>query len=115
MTVLPSEFVALEPFVADWAIAGSAARAARRNNSAEVERQAFYAAIAPVLPQALAALDTKPLAELDPGELALMNLCLMAAHVAMAVETLGSGEVAHAPHRAAMRITRTPADERAAA
>ena len=115
MIAVPPEFAALQPFVADWAIAGSAARADRRNTSSEAERQALYAAIAPLLAAALGHLDAKPLAELEPGEQALMNLCLLAAHIAMAVETLGSGETAHAPHRAAMCITRTPADERAAA
>jgi hypothetical protein len=109
MSALPAAFAALEPFVADWTAAGSAARAARRNASTATEREVFYAAIVPLLPAALDLLDSRVLAALDPGEQRLMDLCLMAAHVAPAIEALGSDEAAHAPHRAAMVITRTPA------
>jgi hypothetical protein len=99
----------LQPVVADWALPGSAVRAARRNASSAAEREAFYAAILPLLPDALDRLDAKPLAQHDPGEAALTNLCLMAAHIALAVEALGPDEARHAPHRAEMRITRSPA------
>jgi hypothetical protein len=109
MSALPPAFAALEPFVTDWALTGSAARAARRNASTTAERESFYAAIAPLLSAALDLLDSRVLAAFDPCEQRLMDLCLMAAHVAPAIEALGPDEAAHAPHRAAMVITRTPA------
>jgi hypothetical protein len=110
VSALPAGFASLEPFIADWALGSSAARAARRGTSSAAERQAFYAAIAPQLEPALAMLDSKPLAEHDAAERDLLNLCLAAAHVAMAIEALGEDEAAHTPHRNEMIITRTPAD-----
>ena len=110
MSLLPPGFEAVQDFVADWAIDGSAARARRRTCSLPEERQAFYNAMAPLLPSALAHLDRKPFADHDPGERDLMNLCLSAAHIALAVEALGDDEAKHAPHREQMVITRAPAD-----
>lgn len=110
MSKLPLGFEALNPFVGHWALDTSAARAARRGDSTVAEREAFYATIAPLLPAALDLLDAKPFARHDAAEHNLMNLCLMAAHVALAVEALGEDEAGHAVHRAAMPITRTPAD-----
>jgi hypothetical protein len=109
MNQLPAAFAMLEPFVTEWALAGSAARAARRNASSAAEHGAFYAAITPLLPAALDLLDATPLAQHSSAQRNLMNLCLMAAHIAPAVEALGPDEASHAPHRAAMIITRTPA------
>ncbi len=111
MNLLPDGFAALEPFVAEWALAGSATRAAQRNVSSAQSRQAFYDAGAPVLEQALEHLDAKPLAGQSEQDQRLMNLCLSLAHVALAIEALGSDEAAHAPARATMIITRTPADQ----
>jgi selenocysteine lyase/cysteine desulfurase len=110
MSALPSGFESLEPFVAGWALDGSAARAARRGNSTAEERQAFYAAMAPQLPAALDLLDAKSFAEYEAAERNLMNLCMAMAHVAPAVEALGEDEPKHTPHRNEMIITRTPAD-----
>lgn len=110
MSVLPAGFAALEPYVARFALPSSAERAAIRGETSAEERQAFYDAILPLLPAALDLLDAKSLAEHDAAERALMNLCLSAAHIALAVEALGEDEARHAVHRAAMPITRTPAD-----
>jgi hypothetical protein len=110
MSALPAGFAALEPYLSGWALESSAARAARRGDSTPAERQAFYDAIVPLLPAALDLLDAKPFAAHDAAEQNLMNLCLAAAHVALAVEALGEDEAKHAVHRAAMAITRTPAD-----
>jgi hypothetical protein len=104
MNALPLAFAALEPFVASWALDTSAARAQRRNDSMPEERQAFYAVIAEQLPAALELLDAKPFARHDQRERNLLNLCLAAAHVALAVEALGEDEP--------LQITRTPADAR---
>ena len=109
MSQLPAEFAALEPFEAEWALNGSAARAAQRGASSPESRQAFYDAGAPLVAAALEHLDKVPLAEHSAQDRRLMDLCLSLAHVALAIEALGSDEAAHAHSRAAMVITRTPA------
>lgn len=110
MSALPPGFDSLAPFVAGWALPTSEVRAARRGASSADERQAFYAVIAPQLDTALALLDAKSFAQHATEEHNLMNLCLAAAHVALAVEALGEDEPKHTPHRDQMIITRTPAD-----
>lgn len=110
MSALPSGFEALEPFVAIWAIDGTAARDAMRGASSDPERQAFYAAAMPLLPAALDHLDAVPLANHDNGQRRLMNLCLAFAHVAQAVEMQADDEEKHRPSRETMVITRSPAD-----
>lgn len=110
MTLLPSGFSALDPFVADWAIEGAANRARRRTTSSAAERRAFFDAGKPLLTTALERLDARPLAEHDEQERRLMLLCLSLAHVAQAIEMQCDDEDRHAPHREGMRITRAPAD-----
>lgn len=107
---LPDGFAALESFVDDWAIAGSAARAARRDNSSEAERAAFYAVAAGLLEPALTLLDGKPLDALDDKERRLLDLMLTLAHVSIAVEIQRDHEPRHMVLRRKMRITRSPAD-----
>lgn len=108
--ILPAGFTALEPFVARWAVAGSALRAALRGTSTPEERETFFAAAAPLLDRALDHLDSRPLAQLAGPDERLMNLMLSLAHVAMAVEIQGPDEVKSTPWRERMRITRSPAD-----
>ena len=67
-TMLPESFTALEPFAVDWALTGSAARAARRGSSTAEERQAFYAAAAGELPRALDYLDGKGFDAFDAAD-----------------------------------------------
>lgn len=110
MNRLPPGFEALEHFAEDWALEGAANRAQRRTASTDAERKAFFDAAQPLLAPALQLLDATPLAEHGAAERELMNLCLSFAHIAQAVEIQGDEEVRHAPHRAAMRITRAPAD-----
>ena len=110
MSMLPTGFEALDPFVADWAIEGAAARAARRTRSTPQERQGFFDAAAPLLDAALDRLDATPLPDQDDAERRLMLLCLSLAHVAQAVEIQAEDEIRHAPNREAMRIVRAPAD-----
>lgn len=107
---LPAGFEALEPFVARFAVSGTAARAARRGESTPEEREAFHAAASPLVGKALDLLDTKPVDSLDGAEKRLMDLVLMFAHVALAVEVQGPDESRHAELRKYMRITRSPAD-----
>ena len=108
---LPSQFAALEPFVARWAISGTAQRAALRIASTPEEREAFFAAAEPLAEAALGYLDERRLDALAPEEARLMDLMLSLAHVALAVEIQGPDEVPSGPWRERMRITRSAADE----
>lgn len=108
--MLPSGFETLEPFVATWAIEGSAARAAQRGARSPEERQAFYNAAGPELDRALTYLDGKPLDKLDPAEARLMNLMLSLAHVTLAIEVQKEDEAQLTNLTRYMRITRSPAD-----
>lgn len=109
-STLPAGYEALEPFVADWAVAGTANRDARRGASTHEQRAAFFEAAKPLVPQALALLDAKPLKAHDEAESRLMNLLLSFAHVTAAEEMLGDAEPRHAQFRKVMTITRSPAD-----
>lgn len=107
--LLPDGFLSLEPFVARWALPGSAARAAARGRSTLQERQAFYDAAQGELIRALDHLDAKGLGAFDAADERLMNLMLTLGHVALAVEQQKDAEPRHASDRQHMRITRTPA------
>jgi hypothetical protein len=107
---LPDGFADLEPFVAAWAIAGTAARAARRSRADPKAAQAFFAAAAPRAAAALDWLDRRGFAGFDPRDTALMELMLTLAHVSLAVEVQGPDEVQHTAVRDFMRITTAPAD-----
>ena len=110
MSALPAGFEELEPFVAFWAVAGTANRDLRRGESSPEQRLAFFEAMRPRLQQALALLDEKRLGDLDETEQRLMNLLLSFAHVTLAVEMMDQAEPRHASFRKEMRITRSPAD-----
>jgi len=107
---LPTGFEALEPFIARFAVRGTAARAALRGELSEAERAAFHAAARDLVGPALDRLDARPLDTLDEGERTLLALCLTFAHVALAVEIQGPDEARHAELRQHMRVTRSPAD-----
>jgi hypothetical protein len=109
-TTLPAGFETLEPFVARFALAGTANRAQLRNDSTREEREAFHAAAKDLIAPALDLLDRKPLDQLDESEQRLLNLALAFSHIALAVEIQGPDEERHARLRAYMRITRSPAD-----
>lgn len=110
MDNLPHGFADLAALVDGWALPTSVTRAQRRTCSTPAERAAFYDKMAPRLDAALVHLDAVELDHMDAADINLMNLCLMLAHIALAIETLGEDETSHAPHRDAMRITRSPAD-----
>ncbi len=112
MNQLPAGFESLEPFVADWAIAGANNRLRRRLASTESERVAFFHAAKDLVVPALDHLDRKPLAELDEQEQRLMNLLLSICHVSLAVEIQGDAEAMHAEGARHLRITRATADQR---
>lgn len=108
--LLPPGFETLEPFVARFAIAGTANRAQLRSESLPEEREVFHAAAKDLIAPALDLLDRKPLRELDESEQRLLNLTLSFSHIALAVEIQGPDEASHAELRSYMRITRSPAD-----
>ena len=110
MSLLPPGYADLEPFVAIWALPTTAERAARRGDSTPEERQAFYDAMSPHAAEALAALDTRPLDQLDEAETRLLNLLLAFGHASLAVEIQGDAEAQHTLWRNRMVITRAPAD-----
>lgn len=108
--LLPDGFASLEPFVARFAVEGTAHRAQLRSDSTAAEREAFYAAAKDLIPVALDLLDTRPLGGLDAAEQRLMNLALAFAHIALAIEIQGPDEARHAKLRAHMKIVRSTAD-----
>jgi hypothetical protein len=113
MSTLPSGFAALEPFVARFAISGTANRAQQRSETTAAERQAFYDAAKELVAPALDLLDQKPFADFDAADRNLMNLALTFAHIAIAVEIQGPDETKHAAMRAHMKIVRSTADREA--
>lgn len=109
-TTLPAGFETLEPFVARFAVAGTANRAQLRGDTTAEERAAFHAAAKDLIAPALDLLDRKPLDRLDEREQRLLDLALSFGHIALAVEVQGPDEERHAELRRYMRITRSPAD-----
>jgi hypothetical protein len=108
---LPGGFTALEPFVAQWSLSGTARRAAQRTASSPEAREAFFEAASPLLEAALTWLDDRDLATLPPAGRRLMDLMLSLGHVALAVEIQGPDEVKSAVWRDRMRIDRSTADQ----
>lgn len=107
---LPAGFEALEPFVADWAIEGSANRMQKRLDTSMEHMKSFYETAHPLAEPALALLDQKPLDQLDAPEQNLMNMILSLAHVSLAVEIQGPDEPHHAKWARFIRITQSAAD-----
>lgn len=110
LSLLPTGFEALTPFVEFWAVDTAAERAHCRDSSGEENRIAFYNAANELVPKALEYLDQKPLNQFDEREQRLMKLVLSFGHAAMSVELLREEELKHAKYRPFMRITRAPAD-----
>ena len=109
--LLPEGFEALEPFVGQWVADNANARLQRRLGSSDEERTAFFTAGSPLVPAALALLDSKPLPALDAREDRLMQLVLSLAHVANAVEIQKEDEPKHAVGARYITITRASADD----
>ena len=108
--LLPDGFAGLEPYVARFAISGTANRAQLRADTSAEERAEFYVAAKDLVPPALDLLDTRPLDGFSEAEQRLMNLALAFAHIALAVEIQGPDEARHAGLRAHMKIVRSTAD-----
>ncbi len=110
MGLLPCEFAALEPFVAQWAIEGTAARAAQRDVMSTAEAEGFYAAGKDLVASALDYLDAKGFAAFADADRRLMAMMLSLAHVSLAVELQGPDEAKHTEVRKFMVISKAPAD-----
>lgn len=97
---LPEGFAALEPFAADWALTGEAARGEARSAATDEERARFYDAAQPLMQEALSYLDSKPIGGLVGGDAILMRLMLSLANIYHSVEVLGDQEAESARMRA---------------
>jgi len=105
---LPQQFAGLAPFVAQWAAADPAARASARDASSAEERRAFHAAMSGRIAEVLDYLDSRPIAGLDSGEAALLNMALAFVHVVLAEEMQTDAEAGHCAMRQAMKFTAWP-------
>lgn len=83
---LPAGFEKLEPFIDAWALPDFNARLAARYNSDMAALQAFYDAIQPVAEDAMVELEKHPYGALPEPALALFQLVMALAHVAVSVE-----------------------------
>jgi hypothetical protein len=72
--LLPAQFSALEPLVADWCLDSEPERYAKRLASTMDEIQAFYDAIFPRAEEAICYLEQFPLDELPEDALRLLKL-----------------------------------------
>lgn len=107
---LPAGFEALEPFVANWALASANDRLRARLDSAAPARVAFFDATKPLIQAGLTYLDAKPLDQFDKSERRLMQLLLSFTHISLAVEIQADDEPRHAEYARTFTITRAPAD-----
>lgn len=72
--LLPAQFAALEPFVADWCLDSEPERYAKRLASSMDEIQAFYDAIFPRTEEAITYLEQFPLDDLPEDAHRLLKL-----------------------------------------
>ena len=93
MAMLPSEFADLEPFAARWSLATEAERWAERMGSTMADMQAFYDAVLPRVPDALAYCDQFPLDDLPDDAVHLLQLVYSFVIVSFPVELWGQPHV----------------------
>lgn len=91
---LPAGFEDLAPW-AEWSLAGMDDRRARRAGSSMDEIDAFYNAMLPRMDALLAHLASTQLDGMDAQSEALMNMALMLAEIAPAVEQFGEPTVSY--------------------
>ena len=107
---LPPVFAELEPFVAHWAAATTAARAAARDVAGPEECARFFAAGFPRVTEALNYLDAKGFSGFGEAEERLMALMLGLIHAGLAADVQGPDEPRHAITRPDMKLQVSPAD-----
>jgi len=83
---LPPQFSALEPFVADWALASEAERLAKLTRSSIEELKAFYDAVFPRAEEMRAWLDQFKLDAMPDDAVRLFNLLLTFIETAHPIE-----------------------------
>jgi hypothetical protein len=86
MSVLPAEFVDLEPFAARWCLASEPERWERRLDSSMDELRALYEAVFPRIEAIYSFLDQFPLDALPDEARALLHLVLSFVMVSFPVE-----------------------------
>jgi hypothetical protein len=90
---LPGGFEALEPFLAEWALADAEERMAKRLASTMEEIRRLYDAVLPLGEKALDYLRRFELGALPPEAERLLKLMLSLAEIAPAVEWYGDPKV----------------------
>lgn len=110
--LLPEGFGELERFVAEWALPLNMQRYTKRTRSTMEELQAFYDAVQPRAQEALALLDTHPIAQIAGPEARLMYLMLALIDVSLAVEVYRTPilKLSPAPERFAVVMERMTFD-----
>jgi hypothetical protein len=104
-TLLPPEFVALEPLVERWAVPTMAARLALRINSSAAQRRAFYDAMLPAAGPALEHLSRYTMDDLPADAARLLQLLLTLTEVSLTQEVnTAEVEAVHAQSNRLMRI-----------
>jgi hypothetical protein len=101
---LPDGFESLEPFVARWARDSFAERLHARCESDMDEIRAFYDAMLPLAPAAIARIDREPLASLSETTAVLARLVLALAQAAIAVEMHGAPRAPGTPYPNQLRV-----------
>lgn len=107
---LPSAFKVLESFAASWALPTSDERLNKRMHSNMEEIEAFYAAMLPLVTDALAHLDGFPLGDMPPAETRLYHLVLASAEAALAVEVYRAPQLPLAPSESRFKVTHVNMD-----
>ena len=92
-TLLPAAFADLEPFAADWSLAGEEDRYARRLASSMEELQIFYDAVVPRIDAAKAYLDQFDLDDMPEPARKLMWLLASLITVSYAVDVFKQPKV----------------------
>ena len=94
LSPLPVGFEGLAPLLDRWALPTTVARMRARDGAEMADIQALYAAVVPLLPQALAYLQGVAYGpDMQASDRNLLDLCLAIAEIAPAVEWYGQPHV----------------------
>jgi hypothetical protein len=91
--MLPAEFADLESFASRWSLATEPERWAARMSSSIADMQAFYDAMLPRVPDALAYCDRFPLGDMPDDAASLLRLVYSFVIVSFPVELWGQPHV----------------------